>query len=331
MFLRTAALAAFIIVFFVCPKPGLSASLDAKSLQHDIEQITGEFDGRVGACIELGQETACTRATERFSLQSVMKLLVGIAVLYAVDRRGWDLEEKVTVRREDLSLYVQPLAKLVGDKGFETTIGDLVRRAVIHSDSAATDVLVARLGGPEAVQATLNRLNLKEVRLDRDERHLQTEIVGLTWRAEFVDAAVLDKAIAAAPESVREEAYGAYRGDERDTATPRGMASLLSRLFAGNLLSKSSTTFMVKAMEDCVTFPNRLPAGAPAPWKVAHKTGTSSSWKGLTAATNDVGVLTSPDGAQIAVAVFVGDSRATSEERSAIIARIAALAVKHYR
>ena len=113
----------------------------------------------------------------------------------------------IRIRKQDLSLYVQPLAKLVGPNGFETTIGDLVRRAVVDSDSAATDILLARLGGPGAVSELLGRKGIQGMRLDRDERHLQTEIAGIKWRPEFVDAALLDKALAAIPAATREAAY----------------------------------------------------------------------------------------------------------------------------
>lgn len=300
-------------------------------MEKQLTTIADRFDGRVGACIEDDKATACIQGGQRFSMQSVIKLLVGVVVLEAVDRNVWQLEEPVTIRKEDLSLYVQPLAELVGPAGFTTTIGDLIRRAIIQSDSAATDVLIAELGGPAAVQRALNRLKISGVRLDRDERHLQTEIIGLTWRPEFVDAPVLRKAIDAVPETTRERAYTAYLKDPRDTATPQGMTRFLSLLRGGKLVSKSSTAFALRAMEECATFPDRLKAGAKPGWRVAHKTGTSGSWKGLTAATNDVGILTAPDGSQLSIAVFVADSRASSADRAAIIARISAAAIAHYR
>ena len=43
---------------------------------------------------------------------------------------------------------------------------------------------------------------------------------------------------------------------------------------------------------------------------VAHKTGTSSTVNGVTAATNDVGLVTLLNGQHIAIAVFVSDSMA---------------------
>jgi beta-lactamase class A len=300
-------------------------------MEKELAAIAGDFAGRLGACVQSEKGVACTKGDERFSMQSVMKLLVGMAVLDAVDRKGWRLDEEVVIRKQDLSLYVQPLAKLVGESGFRTTVGDLVRRAIIQSDSAATDYLIGKLGGPMEVQRTLRRMRVAGLRLDRDERHLQTEIVGLQWRAEYTDAAVLDAAILAVPDATRATAYAAYSRDARDTATPRGMASFLFRLQGGKLLTASSTAFVLRAMEECVTFPDRLKAGVPDGWKVAHKTGTSGSWQGLTAATNDVGLLTAPDGTRYAVAVFAADSRASAAERAAVIAKVAAVVAARHR
>ena len=280
--------------------------------------------------MQVTTEMACVRADERFSLQSVMKLLVGFAVLDAVDHKGWRLEETVDIHRQDLSLFVQPIASLVGSSGYRTTIGDLIRRAMIDSDSAAADILIARLGGPSAVQSVLKRHGIWGIRLDRDERHLQTETIGLTWRPEYVDAAVLDRAVASVPESRRDRASAEYRADPRDTSTPRGMTAFLLELANGKLLSESSTAYILQAMKECATSPDRLKAGAAPGWQVAHKTGTSGSWKGLTVATNDVGILTAPDGTRVAISVFVADSHAGSAARAAIIARMAGATIAHY-
>jgi beta-lactamase class A len=308
-----------------------AVDLDTAGLQSALASIAQGFDGRIGACVQKGTRSACIRADDRFSLQSVVKLVVGVAVLDSVDRGQRRLDDAVIVHQEDLSLFVQPLAELVGPSGYRTTIGDLVRRAIIDSDSAAADFLIGLLGEPSTAQAVLNAKGISGIRVDRDERHLQTEIVGLTWRSEYVDAATLDRAIDAVPRAKRAEAYAKYQVDPRDTATPRGMATFLFRLAKGELLSKSSTEFVLKAMKECKTFPDRLKTGASPGWQIAHKTGTSGSWEGLTVATNDVGILTAPDGAQISIAVFVADSRKSSAERAAIFARISAAVIAHYR
>jgi beta-lactamase class A len=55
---------------------------------------------------------------------------------------------------------------------------------------------------------------------------------------------------------------------------------------------------------------------------VAHRTGTSSTVNGVTAATNDVGLVTLPNGNHLAIAVFVSDSKADMVTREAAIAKI---------
>src|SRR5262245_24554974 len=211
--------------------------LQHRELQEEFARLARAVDGRVGICAADDAGRSCVNGDRRFPLQSVMKLLVGLAVMEAVDHGGWRLDEAVTIRRRDLSLAVQPLAKLVTDAGFRTTIDDLVRRAIVDSDSAATDFLIDRLGGPPAIQRTLVNLGATGMRLDRDERHLQTEIAGVAWRPEFVDSALLDLAYAAVPEAKRDAAFRAYQTDARDTSTPEGMVSLLRSLAAGKLLS----------------------------------------------------------------------------------------------
>lgn len=83
--------------------------------------------------------------------------------------------------------------------------------------------------------------------------------------------------------------------------------------------------------EATATFPDRLKAGVPAGWTVGHKTGTSGTWKGVTVATNDVGILTAADGHRIAVAVFVADSTAPDDARARLIADAAAKVAAAYR
>jgi beta-lactamase class A len=200
----------------------------------------------------------------------------------------------------------------------------------VDSDSAATDILIAKLGGPRQVEAFLTRKGIDEVRVDRDERHLQTEILGLTWKPEYVDSATFKEAVDAVPLRQRNVAYRHYRADPRDTATPEGMVALLQQLATGKLLSTSSTKFLVGVMQETATFPDRLKAGVPKNWTLAHKTGTSGSWGGVTAATNDVGILQAPDGGLLPLAVFIGDSRAPEPARAALMAQIAAAVIAHY-
>ena len=68
------------------------ASAQPGQLQNELIRITRGFDGRVGVCVQDSSSTACVNGAQRFPLQSVMKLLVGIATMDAVERKGWRLD-----------------------------------------------------------------------------------------------------------------------------------------------------------------------------------------------------------------------------------------------
>lgn len=307
-----------------------AGDLNGTALKAKLELLTTGFDARVGVCALGAKESACLRGTETFSLQSVMKLIVGVAVLDAVDHQGWTLADPVIVRKEDLSLSMQPIAEFVGETGYHTTVGELVRRAIVDSDSAAVDFLVAKLGGIGKVQAFLNRKKITGMRIDRDEKHLQTEISGIGWKPAYVDAKLLDQVTVAIPEAKRSAAYEKYQRDQRDTSSPTGMVQMLRELAAGRLVSKSSTQYLLGIMDQTATGPDRLKAGLLKGWRLGHKTGTSGSWKGLTVAFNDVGVMYAPDGGTVVIAVFVGDSHAEATAKAALMANISKAVCQHY-
>ena len=302
-----------------------------KQLDQALTEVTFDFPGRVGTCVLDKAGASCIHGSQSFSLQSVMKLIVSFAVLDAIDHHKLKLDDQVVVHRQDLSLYVEPIAELVGPDGYRTTIRDLIHRAIVDSDSAASDILARQIGGVSQVQSFLDRARMQGIRIDRDERHLQTEIVGLTWRSAYVDPNVLSKAIKAVPAQNKKTAYRSYQVDIRDTSTPFAMASLLQRLSNGDLLSPASTHFALETMAKTVTFPDRLKAGVPSNWICMHKTGSSGSWHGITAATNDVGILRAPNGTYIAIAVFVADTKESPEVRAHLIKTIAADTVKSFR
>lgn len=158
----------------------LMPSLEAADLEGQFHSIAKGFKGRAGVCAIGETGTSCLAGNERFSLQSVMKLVVVLASLDAVDRGSARLNDSLLVQRADLSLFVRLIAKLVGSGGYRTTISDLMHRAVVDSDSAAADILFQRFGGSLAVERFLQKNKIEGLRIDRDERHLQTEIVGLS-------------------------------------------------------------------------------------------------------------------------------------------------------
>ncbi len=94
-------------------------------------------------------------------------------------------------------------------------------------------------------------------------------------------------------------------------------------LYERRELSESSQTLLLKYMTESTPGAKRLKGLLPSGTVVAHKTGTSGTEKGITAATNDIGIITLPNGRHIAIAVFVSDSPADEATREGVIARLA--------
>jgi beta-lactamase class A len=109
----------------------------------------------------------------------------------------------------------------------------------------------------------------------------------------------------------------------QDWIEPTAAVQLLERLVNDPPISSAANAFLLKTMTDSQTGAGRLRAGLPPGTVLAHKTGSSGTHRGITAATNDVGLVTLPDGRRLAIAVFVTDSRADEDTREGVIARIA--------
>jgi beta-lactamase class A len=266
---------------------------------------------------------------QRFPMQSVFKLPLGIVVLKLVDEGKLALNQTVTITRDQFVPAWSPILKeITGDHG-QFTVQYLLQRAVGDSDNTAADALVRLVGGPEQVTAMLGKMNLRDIRVDRLEQQLQPDTVGLTnFRPELVDKQKYEEAVQQIPDAVKKAAMERFLSDPRDTATPEGMIDLLTKLQSRQLLSEDSTALLLKIMTDSPTGQQRLKAGLPPGWSIAHKTGTGGDVLGIGLATNDVGLISSPTGRHIAIAVFIAGSKAPLEQRESVMAAVASAVSK---
>jgi beta-lactamase class A len=266
---------------------------------------------------------------QRFPMQSVFKLPVGIVVLKLVDEGKLSLNQVVTITPQDFAPGWSPILKEIkGDRG-QFTVQYLLQRSVGDSDNTAADALVRLVGGPEQVTAILGRMNIRDIRVDRLEQQLQPDCVGMTnFRPELADEQKYEEAVKQIPDSVKKAALEKYLTDPRDTATPAGMVDLLAKLQSHQLLSKGSTALLLKIMTDSPTGQQRLKAGLPQGWSIAHKTGSGPDVVGIGTATNDVGVINSPQGRRVAIAVFIAGSKVPEEKRESVMSAVASAVVK---
>ena len=260
-------------------------------LRKQIEQIAALAKGRVGVAAEVLEpgESVSLNPQEHFPMQSVYKLPIGMAVLAQVDSGRLSLEQKVRVEKSDFvrSGQLSPIRDK-NPNGVDLSLLEVLRFAVSESDGTASDVLL-RLVGVDSVQQYLNALGIREIIVANSEKE-----IGSDWETQF-----------------------------RNRATPAGAVQLLRCLHEGRGLSEASQQLLLKFMTETPTSAKRLKGLLPQSAVVAHKTGTSGSNGKVFAATNDIGLITLPNGHHVAIAVFVSNSPATVATREKVIAQIA--------
>jgi beta-lactamase class A len=278
------------------------------ALARQIDALGRGFDGIVGIAVESiddGWETGW-RDKDLYPQQSVSKLWVSITALDAVDRGRVSLDDKVTLTRNDLTLFHQPIAaEILQDGSLTTTLGDLMVRAITTSDNTANDKLMRSVGGPQAVRAMIARKHLGAIRFANGERALQSRIAGLAWSQDYsIGGKFFEVRNMLAP-GVRSAAFKRYIASPYDGAAPSAIVDALARLKRGQLLSPASTAHLLDIMGHTHTGPNRLKGGLEPGWTLSHKTGTGQELGGVQAGYNDVGILTAPDGKSYSLAVMI--------------------------
>ena len=302
------------------------------ALQARLDALAAGFDGRVGLAVRDVRAgwTAAVDGGGAFPQQSVSKLWVAVAALDAVDRGALRMDDPVVVTPADLSVFHQPIRAELRNGRHDTTVEALLTAAMVQSDNAANDILIRRLGGAPAVQQTLQRKGLNDLRLGAEERHLQARIAGLEWRPEYSFGRTFWTARDALPPQTRTAAMESYLRAPPDAATPVATVTALARLQRGELLSPASTEWLLSTLETVETGPNRLKAGLPPGWRLAHKTGTGQVLGELQTGFNDVGLITAPDGRTYAVAVFIAFTRRPLPERQALMAEVSRAVATHH-
>lgn len=271
---------------FQQPQRSYSSPLEAR-----IAALAGHEQGRIGvAAVDLASGQAIQILGDQpFPMASTSKVAIVATFLEGVDQGRFTLDQQF------------PLMVPVPSRKFDGTVAPvrpgallsaqgLIELTITRSDNQATDALLAAVGGPQAVNRWLAGAGIRNFRIDRD-------IATLVRDDGEVDPA----------SSI----------DPRDSTTPLAMVQLLSGLYRGEWLRASSRAVLIGAMERCITGKRRIPAMLPEGALVAHKTGS------LNNTSSDVGIIKTPDGRAMAVAIYVTGqgTKANREARIATIAR----------
>ena len=302
------------------------------NLFNRITALGRAFNGSAGISVASINEgwQADYNATTLFPQQSCSKLWVAITAMDSVDKGRISLNDRVTLGRDDLTLFHQPIsAKILGNGGHTTTLGTLLFTAITESDNTANDKLMRSIGGPQMVRDMISAKNLGSIRFYDGERALQSKIAGLIWSQSYSIGDAFYKARNALPMSVRRASFERYVADPYDGAAPHSVALALARLKRGELLSPASTQRLLATMGSTKTGALRVRAALKPGWRWSHKTGTGQNFQGRVGGINDIGILTAPDGTNYAMAIMTVPNRTDGESQDLMQAVARAVIADH--
>jgi len=225
-------------------------------------------------------------------MQSVFKFPVVLTALHQIEQGKLTLDQQVSFLASDrIPGTHSGLQDKYPQGNVDVPLQDLMHRAIVDSDNVAVDIIL-RVIGTGAVNDYIASLGVQGFHCDGGEKELGADV-----KAQY-----------------------------RSYFAPSGAVTLLLRVANNSPLNAEHTALLLDWMSHLANGETRIPAGVPTGTVVAHKTGSSGTHDGVTAATNDIGLITLPDGRKLAVAVFVTDARADSATRDKVIAQIAAAA-----
>jgi beta-lactamase class A len=269
-------------------------SASESALQKQIREIASGARGKVSVACSLPKSSLnCDLDPHAHPpMQSVFKLPLAIAVLHQVEQGALTMDQPIRFLREDRIPHAySPLQEKYPEAGIDVPLRELLRMTVSLSDNVAADILLRIAHGPDAVGSYIASLGVAGFHLQDGERALHQD-VSVQYRNWF---------------------------------EPAGAVQLLRKISDDSPLTRDHTDLLLSWMEDSrVT--DRLKGDLPPGTRVAHKAGTSDVDNGVAHATNDIGLITLPDGRRLAIAVFVTDSLADEATRQKVIARIARVA-----
>lgn len=336
----------------------LAASLAAQpapsGLTRLLESELARFPARTGVYVKhlVTGEEAAVRGDESFSSASVIKVPILIRAFQLADEKTLDLGERVEIRREHLrdgSGIFQ-----FHDLGSRPTYRDLLTQMVITSDNTATDVMVLRLGGVEALNAWLTASGFTRTRMtNRGHEYRQKllmllnpefatltpeQTTGLQYASQGsalfdLYADLFTGPRAAWVDLVRDPANRRRLAEQRNRLTvedrnywlgdmtPRETGRLLEAIERGTLTSKASAAAMKTILGRQQAGSRRIPHFLDVP--VAHKTGDSA------VIANDVALVSARSGT-IVISFFVNGVTGQYGEAEDRIGQIARRIVNYF-
>jgi beta-lactamase class A len=276
-----------------------SSNAQDRHLADSLAAIAASTNGLLGVAITYAGtgETTLLHGHDHQPMMSVFKFPLALYILDQADKQKLSLDEVIVIHKKAWNRMFSPMLTNLPGKIVRLTIRDLTSNCILLSDNVACDLLLRRIGGPSVLNGYIHSIGIDEINIANTEKQM-----------------------AADPKKVYE-----------NWCTPAAMNILLQRFYEHHIVSDSGTGQLLQWMTQSIPGAHRLKGLLPATVVVTHKTGTSNTDStGLTAATNDAGILTLTGGAHLYITVFLTDSHADEATRERAIALVGHLAADTY-
>lgn len=281
-----------ILKYIPCILLFLSCSIqnNMDELKQNIDEIISTKNATFGIGIYdfQHQDTLFVNGDKQFVLMSVVKFPQAVAILKQVDEGKLDYDMKIYFENSDLrpDTY-SPLRDKKAEGNFDISLSEALSYTIARSDNNVCDKMFKILGGTQVAENYMRDLGLKNISIGTDYANMQANTM-----------------------------YA-------NQSTPRDMVELLRMFYNNELLSEKSTEILWDKMVETYTGPDRIKGLLPEGTIVGHKTGSSGADKnGISAATNDIGIVRLPNGGSFAIVVFVSNSQEDNATNTRTIAEI---------
>lgn len=263
------------------------------TLKDDLQAIVNEADMEAGIAvwhIESGEKVDLNGDVP-FPMASVFKIPVLAAAGQQLKQGKLKLDDRIALKDEDKSAGSGILPFF--EAGVSPTFRDLLTLMIIISDNTATDMNVALLGGPLAIEGYMHELGLKDIYLKMDCKNL---LKGL-FPAEIQDQPLEVIKEWSKDHDVVRDGVTFSRGSDNNVSTALAMNELVNMLFQGQIVDGELKDELLGILYK-QQLNQRLPRFLPAGVDFAHKTGT------IGGTCNDSGVMTIGENNHAIVTMF---------------------------
>lgn len=281
----------FSFIFLLIASSSVAFGNADDSLDERISTIISGKKAKIGVAVS-GIENNFSfsiNGKKNFPMMSVYKFHIALAVLNKVDGGSLKLDEKIPLNKKDLHPGTwSPLRDKYPNGCVSIPLSEIIEYTITQSDNNGCDILISLAGGTEAVKKFIESKGVKDFDIKATEKECHE-----SWNVQY-----------------------------SNWSTPLSAVNLLKKFYERKIISASSTDYLMNVMIRTSTGDKRIKGLIPSSADVAHKTGTSGTRNGITPGTNDVGIVTLPNGKHFAIAIFVSDSRENSIVNERIIAEI---------